>query len=83
MYRLVKMQISQGIIKMKKVNILKIIKFVFVVLLFSGLFYWFQWRPSQMKKACFKKTQDKVKMISSQSSVVRTYYDMCLHEKGL
>ncbi len=28
------------------------------IILFTGVFYWFQWRPSEIKKDCAKKAQN-------------------------
>ena len=32
----------------------KIILIVIVVALLGGIFYWFQWRPTQIRKTCIK-----------------------------
>lgn len=33
-------------------NWVKIIVIVFVLILIGGTFYWFQWRPAQIRKEC-------------------------------
>lgn len=60
----------------------KIIHTVVVLLIISGLFYWFQWRPSEIRKECSKNfTQG---YLSSRLSISPSEkYQKCLHEKGL
>jgi len=44
---------------------------VIVLVVFGGLFYWFQWRPSQIRKECSKFT------------LMEKIYESCLRERGL
>jgi uncharacterized membrane protein len=65
---------------------MKIIKKPLAVLLAiivgTSLFYWFQLRPSNIKKECHKFIIDKVKDIPSIEQA-NFAYTMCLHKNGL
>lgn len=63
---------------------------IFVILLLTGLsFYWYEYRPSQIKKNCFVSTQENKneipKSLSTQQSInfVEYQYDFCLKQNGL
>jgi len=59
-------------------------------ILLGGTFYWFQWRPTEIKRECFRKS-DEVKnlMIKAQKSgeqidyTVNYIYKNCLRAYGL
>lgn len=69
-----------------KIN--KSIKFItkglFVVCLFLVLFYWFEWRPAQIRIDCAKKVIDHAdeKDIKDPNKV-SVLFDLCLSKKGL
>lgn len=44
-----------------------------IILILGFIFYWFEYRPIQIKKDCYKKSQESMFV----------YYDDCLKEKGL
>lgn len=46
------------------------------------LFYWYAIRPSNIKHECYLKTIKKSKDLGSISGV-NTFYEFCLHDKGL
>ena len=35
----------------------KYIPFVLIMLILAGLFYWFEWRPTQIRKECYKQAE--------------------------
>ena len=53
-------------------------KFVILLVIF-GLFYWYEWRPSEIKKECAEKTQKSVLV----SKLHDNLYNQCLRENGL
>ncbi|MFH1822511.1 MAG: hypothetical protein ABH830_02305 [Patescibacteria group bacterium] len=72
----------------------KIKKYWWVIIIFlilSGAFYWFQWRPTQIRKECFKVKQETREVYSPLRSVsdekmeeyAETNYQDCLRKHGL
>jgi len=62
----------------------KLIIFGTIVLLLVGWFYWFQYRPSQIKKGCVQYLKDKISSGSVTNKTNAQFtYDFCLHNKGL
>ena len=67
-----------------------IISSILIILISGGAFYWFQWRPTEIKKECFRRS-DEVKnlMIKAQKSgeqidyTVNYIYKNCLRENGI
>jgi len=57
---------------------------ILIILVIVGLFYWYEWRPSQIKKYCNQWALDKSK--TSDTTYNRegyeNYYARCLREKG-
>ncbi len=51
---------------------LKIISILIVVAILGGVFYWFQWRPSQIREEC-----------SKGDGIIEVLYKQCLREHGL
>lgn len=49
---------------------MKIIHGLVILVILGGVFYWFQWRPSEIRKEC-------------SGEVVPLLYQQCLHERGL
>ena len=64
----------------------KIILGTIILLIFGGAFYWFQWRPTQIRKECSKYDSEKViesgRYISIFDRAKKTY-EACLREHGL
>lgn len=58
----------------------KIFMFLIFFLLLAGWFYWFQWRPSEIRKNCLKETIAQSKI---NSSGLNTYYKVCLTKHGM
>ena len=64
---------------------------IIILLVIVGLFYWYEWRPSQIKKECFEKASDfSTEAIGKQGGSVdsfdKTYdfiYKNCLRKEGL
>jgi hypothetical protein len=64
---------------MKKLRLLLIfITFVFLFLI-TGAFYWFQIRPSDIRKNCLKYARNKSKYAVQGNN----YYRICLTENGM
>jgi len=57
-----------------------------IVLLIVGWFYWFQWRPSAIRKVCMQATYNTLRDkydIGYQSGIYNNYYEYCLKRKGI
>ena len=73
--------------KNKLFNI-KTLAFIIVILLFVGVFYWVQIRPSQIRSSCYDKTWEALDLRKAQGKrnkegTFDKYYDMCLKSEGL
>ncbi|OGC97302.1 hypothetical protein A2634_03110 [Candidatus Amesbacteria bacterium RIFCSPHIGHO2_01_FULL_48_32] len=60
---------------------------ILILLLLTGLFYWFQWRPTEDRKVCWKYASDLANTaISKGASFTFDQYQSlrkrCLDEKG-
>lgn len=63
---------------------------ILLVILGSGIFYWFQIRPSEIRKECSKETKIRVQQEEDApgepnytSKQVNNWYRICLIEHGL
>lgn len=61
---------------------------VFIILLFLGWFYWFQWRPAQIRQECIQKTYEERGKRKAEGSTLTLFegnnlYRKCLVEHGL
>lgn len=68
---------------MKKAYIILFI--ILVLALVGGSFYWYEYRPSQIRKECTEKVYN-MEIFRGRPYVVTTQtrtYNQCLHEKGL
>ncbi|MCK4797620.1 MAG: hypothetical protein KAT05_09575 [Spirochaetes bacterium] len=68
--------------KIIKENWFKIV----VLLILVGLFYWYEYRPSEIKKQCNKESVEKAKNIEDGNQAIKIYdarYKSCLRENGL
>lgn len=97
--------INLGVLKhlFKKINFFHNVKILFttkvqimilLVLLASGIFYWYEYRPQSIKKECFRYAEKSaIKMYSEESwteninakrdvSVQNAYYNLCLQKNG-
>lgn len=55
-----------------------------VLFLIMGWFYWFQWRPAQIRKGCMSKIQENAQSgIKYTMSSMTVFYRMCLTKQGL
>jgi len=53
-----------------------------VVIILGGLFYWYEWRPVEVRKACSQKSQDEaIKSLKTRSEFSDKYEKAA--EKGL
>jgi len=74
-----------------KHNWFKIILIIIVLKVVGGAFYWYEWRPSQIRKDCYNIARDKA--IEKAGTVTGdrkfakddydTYYKWCLEKYGL
>lgn len=51
-----------------------------------GLFYWYEWRPSQIIKQCNKEAVEKAKGVEDGNQAIKIYdarYKSCLRGEGL
>ena len=65
---------------------------IFLIIILAGCFYWFEYRPSQIRRECIKGADAKVKSYSllpfnnsyeKQSQRSYEYYRNCLRERGM
>jgi len=73
----------------------KIIIIVIIAALLGGVFYWFQWRPAQIRKECNQKTIEPMlnqfksgdtvsfEQSNALSNMVQLFYKSCLYKYGL
>lgn len=59
-----------------------------VLIIISGLFYWFQWRPTEIKQLCSAEARFDQRAIGESNDIKRQefinmYYDDCLMRFGL
>ena len=61
-----------------------IILVVLGILILAGWFYWFQWRPSQIVKSCFKRAVEKADVDCKNVNTGREHggYEKCIYEVG-
>jgi len=57
--------------------------FVLATLLIFGTFYWFEWRPSEIRKLCVVSTRERTQKTNSSVQEATGYYEFCIHEQGL
>ena len=66
------------------VNVMKKVLVILMgILLFGGLFYWFQWRPSEIRKECDQIAWSRLKEYNETLDWYDYKYTQCLHSKGL
>ena len=63
---------------------------IIILILLSGSFYWFSWKPTEMRKKCFQESDNvKTLMIKARKSdeeinyIVDSIYEDCLKSHGL
>lgn len=64
---------------------------VFVFLIIAGWFYWFQWRPANIRNECYKSATDYELSDKNMSfrqnqrlqAIIENQYSNCLHEHGI
>lgn len=74
-------ELLNKIIKFIKTNY----KILLIILIIVGAFYWWEFRPSQIKSECAKWALEKANDSEGmyEEDVYRDYYSRCLHERGL
>ena len=53
-----------------------------ITFLVIALFYWYEWRPSQIRAECAEYTKEKVKGKNVRAEEVELVYELCLHTHG-
>ena len=66
---------------MKATEQYKIIVLILVIL--GVAFYWYEWRPSQIRMECSEIAKDKTTGLGATYERYENYYESCLREKGL
>lgn len=70
-----------------KENWFKNNKYIILTILVLGLyFYWYEWRPVHIKKACYQIARESTLergVIVNSENYFNGAYEMCLKEKGL
>jgi len=70
-------------------NWFKVSFLLILVIVIGGFFYWFQWRPTQIKKECQRKIENHDGELSKNAIRSRLLYeegdiyDFCLRQQGL
>lgn len=67
---------------MKKIKFNHYLMFLFSIFLI-GWFYWYELRPIQTRKECFKIAFDRVTKDSGDRDDLNYFYNRCFREKGL
>jgi len=71
-------------------NLFKICLIIIILAIIGGAFYWYEWRPSQIRKSCQEKIEKQDKELFA--DVVKSrimgakegdVYDFCLRKSGL
>jgi len=73
-------------IKITKINaktLLLILGFVLALSLITGWFYWFEWKPTEVRKNCYQKVKDSLKGKEGSVSGFNNVYRACLVEHGM
>lgn len=69
---------------MKRINKDKYFLGVIILFLVLGWFYWFQWRPINIRKDCLIKAKSKTKTLTKPTfNFLNLIYKDCLVENGL
>jgi hypothetical protein len=71
--------------------LLGVVCIIFVIALIAGLFYWFEWRPAEVRKKCFENPESKVNgiVLNRESAKIttgsqwNTLYRLCLVSNGM
>ena len=64
--------------------IFKIILLLLFIVGLGVLFYWYEWRPSDIRKSCDVIAWEHAnKRYSNRSEAYKFKYEQCLHSKGL
>ena len=67
-----------------KENKIKLLMSLIILGFIGGWFFWFQWRPTQIRKKCVNITREKVKGNSDISTTgINLIYNFCLRENGI
>lgn len=72
-------------------NIWKILAVILILFLVVGAFYWWQYRPAQIRKECSSKYSDTIRVTKPDnrsiwgtgSETSTNQYQNCLHQNGL
>lgn len=67
---------------MKKIKEYKVI-IIIVLVLILGVFYWYEWRPSQIQKDCLVKVKKSIEGKDIPVIDVQRFLDICIKGNGL
>ncbi len=68
----------------KNINILMSSKlYIFLIIILIIAFYWFAYRPNQIKKECGEKATEFIKENGGSAKDFNTFYDVCIKREGL
>jgi hypothetical protein len=56
---------------------------ILIVIVATYLFYWYEWRPARLVKACHLWSLDRVKSVDGDREDVNYFYKKCLRENGI
>ena len=60
-----------------------IVPICIILLLLGFAFYWYEWRPTQIRKECNKQAYDSTGLREFGGKLYENAYERCLREKGL
>ncbi len=57
-----------------KENCFKLSIIIVILFIFGASFYWYEWRPSQIKKECYKEaTEEAINLTKTKAEISNTY----------
>jgi len=61
----------------------QVLFFILILSILVGLFYWYEVRPSRARAECDLVAREKANATSSPTKYYDTFYEACLHSKGM
>jgi len=67
-----------------KSKIVKALPFLLIIFVSLGLFYWYEWRPSEVKKTCnLEALKSADEAPSEKKQIYEFAFDICLKRNGI
>lgn len=66
-----------------KKNWLKTIILIIIMIIIGGAFYWYKWKPQEIRKQCWERVKDTIKDKDVPTIDVQRLLDICLIGSGL